>query len=437
MIPEMLRAPQPVLEELESTLGGVCGLGAGPMRMAVIGDPRALREMFALPSTSFRWGHKFNVLGFVVGSGSMVVSDGDDHVRRRASVQAAFSRRRLNDWIPMIVEQTDVAVERIEAEARESNAPIDLYTSGRALVLEVAVRAFFGERIASRAGDIGELFRRPQAYLESPAIRQLPHRLPFTRRSKVRADRSRLDEIIDDEIKRCRTYPTGDPNDVLEALAQDSKLSDAEIRDQVVTLIGAGYDTTAASLAWMLWRGALEPLMWGQLREEADSVLGHPTGSGAPIDHTQLAQLKFAEMFMHEVLRLHPAGVLAPREAATDIEIGGFKIKKGTLILWSPHLAGRDPVAWADPLRFDPLRFDGVTDEERKVADYAWVPFGRGQRNCIGLVLAQMELTLMIARLAQRIDLRPLAPLLPGPIGMVVNRPLGGVPMRVTFRDHL
>ncbi len=108
---------------------------------------------------------------------------------------------------------------------------------------------------------------------------------------------------------------------------------------------------------------------------------------------------------MRETTRLHPAGVLVPREAATDITLAGRVIPKGTLVLWSAHLAGRDPSIWDDPLQFDPERFADLTDVQRTIADQGWVPFGRGARNCIGFALAQMELTLVIARIAQRLDL--------------------------------
>jgi len=428
----ILRDPQPVLDELTERFGPIYGLGAGPLRMAVVGDPDALRELFGTSTASFRWGNKFNVLGFVVGDGSMIVSDGDDHKRRRASVQAGFSRRRLNHWIPTIVERTDAAIDRL-ALSPGANPVVDLYPFGRAIVLDVVVRAFFGDRMAERAGEIGALFQGAQDYLESSFVRQLPHPIPFTARARVRADRRALDDLIDGEIADRRRHPTGDPLDVLEALVLDGTLSDAEIRDQVVTLIGAGYDTTAASLAWMLWCTALAPGLWDRLRTEADAVLG-TVGSAPAADERTLASLDLANRVMRETLRLHPAGAVSPREAAVDVTVGGYRIPKGTLILWSAHLAGRRPNAWPDPLRFDPDRFVDLSPDQQALADIAWVPFGRGARNCVGFALAQMELTLIIARLAQRLDVEADVTIKPRPVGMVVNRPSGGVPMRIAAR---
>lgn len=159
------------------------------------------------------------------------------------------------------------------------------------------------------------------------------------------------------------------------------------------------------------------------------------SGEHHTFDHTTLNRLEIADRVVRETLRLHPAGVISPREAARDLDIAGDRITKGTLVLWSAHLAGRDPDVWDDPLRFDPDRFIDVTDEQRAAADAAWFPFGGGRRNCIGFALAQMELTLLIARLAQRLDITPPTSGLPAPVGMVVNRPRGGVPFTVNRRN--
>lgn len=429
----MFRGPTPILDELSARFGPNFGLGTGPVRLAVIGDPVALREMFSMPVESFRWGHKFNVLGFVVGDESMIVSDGDQHRRRRSSVKSAFGRRTLNGWIPAIVQQTDTAIDELASTPGFNRSPIDLYQFGRNLVLNIVVRALFGERLAGRADEIGDLFQRPQDYLEAPAVQQLPHPFPRTARARVRADRRSLDALIDEQIAFLRTNPSDDRRDVLARLVADGDLSDSEIRDQVVTLVGAGYDTTSASLAWMIWRVSLSPGLWRRLRAEADEVFGPIDEEGAP-DEQSLAALTLANAVMRETTRLHPAGVVSPREAATDIEVAGHHIRKGTLILWSAYLAGRNPEAWDEPLHFDPDRFSRMTEAQEQLANAAWVPFGRGARNCIGFALAQMELTLIISRLAQRLDIRTDATDVPPMVGMVVNRPAGGAPMNVSRR---
>lgn len=424
----LLHDPAPALDELRERWGPVVQIGGGPARMAIVGSAAAVAEVHALPTDHFRWGHKFNVLGFVVGDGSMIVSDGDDHRRRRGAVQPAFGRRRLNGWIPMIVERTDVAIgELVDGET-------DLYPLGRSLVFEIAVRAFFGEGLVQHISELEARFDTSQAYLESPAVRQLPHPFPATRRARVRADRKAMDDILDIEIARLRGGMVAeDRGDVLQSLVAEAVLSDAEIRDQVLTLIGAGFHTTAASLAWTIWRAALTPGVWAELRAEADAVLGDDDPS--TMSTTQLAGLELADRVVRESLRLHPAGVFSPREAARDIDVAGHRIRKGTLVMWSPHLAGRDRDVWDDPLVFRPDRWLDPTDEQRAANESAWVPFGRPARNCIGFAMAHMELVLIIARMAQRLDVTLASAIVPAPYGMIVNRPTGGVPARVAHRN--
>ena len=428
----------PALDELNSAYGPICQLGVPGVRIVVIGDPALIHEMFSMKADTFRWKHKFNIIGvrFVVGKRSMIVSDGADHQRRRGAVQRAFSRPRLNSWIPMIIERTDSSIDSVVAKLDDHprDRPIDLYPVGRDLILGVTLHAFFGERLARRVDEFSRLFQRAQAFIEKPGVNQLPHPIPFTARSKVRGDRRRIDRIIDEEVADRRAHPTGNPHDILEVIATDGGLSDAEIRDQVDTLIGAGYDTTSSSFAWLLWCAALEPGVWSRLRAEADQVFGPleaPRGDG---DITSISDLEYAQRVVHESLRLHPAGLIAARAAAHDLRLGEHRIKKGTLITWSPYLAGRDPNAWADPERFDPDRHLSLTDEQKVVADRAWIPFGRGPHMCIVFALAQMELTLMIARFAQRLDVMPIGDAVPPPVGTVVNRPVGGAPFHIRIR---
>lgn len=428
----IFRNPQPVLDQLRSEFGSVVGLGFGPAKLAIVGGPSEVRSLFTRPVEDFRWNHKFNALAVVVGSESMITSDGDDWARRRASVQSAFSRRRLNGWIPMILEQADAAIDALPAQGTHE---IGLYRVGRAAILEIVVRAFFGESMADKATRFGELMQHSQDYLELPAWKQLPHPFPIGKRGQVKADRRAFDDLVKHAIVSIRANPSDDPTDVLEVLVNDDSISDREILDQVNTLVGAGFDTTAASLAWMLWCCGLAPDVWTALRAEAEGVLGAPGDDHDAVNHRTLNRLEVAGRVVHETLRLHPAGVISPREAARDIEVGGHTITKGTLVLWSAHLSGRDPDVWNHPLHFDPDRFLDLTDDQQAAADAAWVPFGGGRRNCIGFALAQMELTLLIARLAQRLDITPPATGKPGPVGMVVNRPQGGVPFQTTPRN--
>jgi cytochrome P450 len=438
LVRRVLQTPQTVLDELVERFGPVCGLGAGPLRIVVVGSPSLIRDLLMQPNDRFRWDTPLSPFPFVVGKHTMIASDGPVHRRRRGAVQQAFGRRRLNRWIPMIVERTDTAIDELLA-ARDHRSPTDLYPVGRRLLIEIVVRALFGERLVEHTAEIDARFARSQQYLSSPLYRQFPHPFPFTLRAGVRSDRNALDALIDTAIADSRRDPpraddASDGGDVLDALVHRSDLTDGEIRDQVKSLIGAGYDTTASSLAWMLWEATTHPDLWRRLRDEADTVFGMPAAPLEPDDRT-LAALELANRTMRESLRLHPASGVGAREAATDVTVGGYSIPAGTLVLWSPYLAGRDADSWTEPDRFEPDRFLDLDDAQRAIADDAWVPFGRGPRMCVGFALAQMELTLIVARLAQRLDLTPTAPDPPEPAGLIVSRPVGGAPMFVRPRS--
>ena len=226
---------------------------------------------------AYRWGHRYNVVGvrLVVGKGSMIVSDGADHGRRRRASQSAFSRPRLDGLIPMIVDRTDVAIDAL-ARSSSPGQEVDLYPVGRALILGITLDAFFGPRLAARADEIGALLQRPQDFIEAPALEQLPRPWPFSRRAKVRDDRRALDQIVGEEITLRRTDPSAARDDLLGALIADDSLSIDEIHDQAATAIGAGFDTTSAALAWMLVRVGRSPDAWTRLKAEADGVLGLP-----------------------------------------------------------------------------------------------------------------------------------------------------------------
>lgn len=426
-------APHRVLEEIDARHGPVVQLGIGPGRLAIVGDPAVIADLFAQPTESYRWNHRFNVLALWVGKGSMVTSDGEDHRRRRRAVQAGFSRRRLNGWTPMIVDATDAAIDRLIASLDEPGEVVDLYPVGRALVLDIVVRVLGGDHLARRTPEISDRLRRVQDLLEGSALRQLPHPFPVGRRHRVRRDREGFDAIVDHEIARIRADPDrgSDDGDVLRGLVTSGDLTDAEIRDQMVTLIGAGYDTTSSALAWTLLRAAAEPDLWGRLAAEAERALG-PVGAGGSQEHPSLGALPLAERTVRESLRLHPPGAFGVREAIVDIDAGGYRIPRHTLIGWSMHLAGRDPVHWPEPMRFDPDRHLDPSPEQAALAKMAWVPFGGGARNCLGFALAQIELTLVLARLAQRLDLERLDTAVPPATRR--SRPEGGAPLRVTPR---
>ena len=177
----------------------------------------------------------------------------------------------------------------------------------------------------------------------------------------------------------------------------------------MVSLIGAGYDTTTGTASWMVLRARPGRDVWSQLRAEATAIAADDPRP-------------YADAVVHESLRIHPAGAYAPRLVARSFDLGPYRVRRGSLIAWSPLLVGRDPQTWPDPMRFDPDRHLDGTEPE-----YAWVPFGAGSRSCLGFGLARMNLTLLASRLAERLDLEVVSEELPEPVGTVTSHPAGGL----------
>jgi cytochrome P450 len=415
------------LDSLSAEFGPTFEIALGPLRLVVVGDPEQARELMSTEEAAFRWGRVARNLGMVVGRTSIILSDGSEHRRRRSLVQPGFARRRLDSWIPLVVAETDRIVDETVA-AGAGAAAVDLYQLVRVLVRRIVVRVLFGSELGSRADEIGELLEPAMSYASQPLLRQLPHPLPLGSRERARAARRAVDGLIDEELARCRAHRDPDATDLLSALVDaEDGLSDAEIRDQVVTLIAAGYDTTTAGVTWLLARAITTPGVWAGLRAEAVAALD---ADAAKVDASAFAALHLSEAVMREALRLHPPGVISPREVTRSITVGPYNIRRGTLIMYSPYLLGRDRRSWDRPLEFRPERFEGKAASDAR-NDPAWAPFGRGSRSCIGFALAQMEMTIIPARLAQRLDVDLISTVVPKPCGIVVSRPRGGLPATV------
>lgn len=412
-----LRAARDILNEPMLTVGALAdeygrtfAIQAGPAAIVIVGDRELIKVVLTGPQDRYRWGPMFKMaLGVFVGPTSMLVSDGEDHARRRSLVQPAFALRRLHAWRQLVLDEFDRMI-----DALPLGEPIDLAPIIQTSVRRIVVRVLFGEDLD--ADDVGDRLAPAAAYINRPFAKQPPHPFPWGDRERARRSRAAFDEVLDAEIARRQHEPVRERDDVLDVLLATEGLTRQELADQVVSLIGAGYDTTTGTASWLIHRSAADAQVWARLRAEADSV---------GIDE----QRPWADAVVHESLRIHPAGAHAPRLVATSFDLGPYRIRRGSIIAWSPLLAGRDPESWPDPMRFDPSRH-----LDADAPEYAWVPFGAGSRSCLGFGLARMNLTLLASRLAQRVDLRLETTEIPRPIGTVTAHPEGGVPVTVTNR---
>jgi cytochrome P450 len=202
------------------------------------------------------------------------------------------------------------------------------------------------------------------------------------------------------------------------------RMSDRQVRDEIVTLFIAGHETTASGLAWSLYLLARHPDAYARAKAEARGIAGKSAGA------SDLPGLAFCQRVFKEALRLYPPIYLFGRQAIADVRVGGYDLPRGTLVLICPYTLQHRPEIWPDPERFDPGRFEHAAEEARH--KQAYLPFSAGPRTCIGNQFALMEGPLVLATILARVDLELATTEAVEPDLSATLRPKGGVPMRVT-----
>jgi cytochrome P450 len=200
------------------------------------------------------------------------------------------------------------------------------------------------------------------------------------------------------QLIAARRASLGEPADLLGELIA-SGMNDDLIRDQLLTLLIAGHDTSTALLAWALYLLTTHADMYACAQDEVDRVLGVQ-----PPTYQDIGQLSYLDCVIKETLRLYPPIHLGSRIAATDIHFQEYTFPAGTRVMYSIYLTHRRPEDWPEPQRFDPERF--APEQRKRQTPYSFVPFGAGPRNCLGGVFAQVEAKVILARLLQRFDAR-------------------------------
>ena len=363
----------------------------------------------------------------LLGDG-LLTTDGGYHDQARQIMMPAFHRRRMDAAVAAIVAETTRSLEGLS-----SGEVTDVYAWARRLTTEIAMRALLG--IDPHDGEVGReaamSFERALGFFGTP-LPLMVLRGPGSPWSRMQKARARLDRIIYAEIDRRRAGAAGG-GDVLsmlvEARAEDgSQLSDRELRDQVMTMLAAGHDTTSSTISFLLYELARNPAALDRVLAESDSVL-----AGAAPGLERLSDgLPELGMAVDETLRVYPPAWFGPRRAVEDFEFGGYSIPAGTHVSYSSWASHRLPDVFEDPDRFIPGRF---TPEARAALPRgAYVPFGGGSRICIGkrfgLLVVKVTATLLLQRMRPRLQAGHRLE-----IATVPNlSPKGGLPMLLETR---
>lgn len=360
----------------------------------------------------------------------LLTADGDFWRRQRRLAQPAFHRKRIDSYAEVMTGYTERMLEGWRAGEER-----DVHEDMMRLTLEIVAKTLFDTDISDGAEDVGHAL---EALMDQAAgdgsnvfLQMLPERVPLPGRTRFRQAIGRLEEIIYGIIE-ARRESGEDAGDLLSMLlhAEDeggNRMGDEQLKNEVMTIILAGHETTALALSWGWYLLSENPEVEAKLHAELREIL-----DGRTPELDDLPRLRYADMVVKEILRLYPPAWAVGREAVEDCAFGGYHVPAGTQIFISQYVVHHDPRHFEVPEAFVPERWeDGL---EKRLPKYAYFPFGGGPRLCIGNSFAQMEAVLLLATIAQNFKLELVGGQSITPQPSVTLRPREGVRVRLRER---
>ncbi|MEO8397498.1 MAG: cytochrome P450, partial [Chloroflexota bacterium] len=375
------------LEVIHDALGDVFALPLPGFNAVMLVGPEANRFLLVEEKQNLLWRAETDPVTHLLRHG-VLVEDGDSHDALRRQMNPPLHRTMLEGYVDSMTRCTDQVM-----AGWGNSSPIDLLPEMRRVALLILTETLFKEDFSPQLQSLWQAVLSTLHYI-SPGLWLLWRGVP--RPGHARGLRQ-MDDYLYRIIAERRAH-LGTPDDLLGSLIA-SGMSDALIRDQLLTMLIAGHDTSTALLAWALYLLTTHSDVLAQAREEVDRVLGNR----AP-NFQDASQLPYLDQVVRETLRLYPPIHLGSRIAATNISYQGYDIPAGTRVLYSIYLTHRDKKYWSEPGKFNPDRF--APEKARQQIPYTFLPFGGGARNCIGTAFAQVEAKIVLARILQTFDLR-------------------------------
>lgn len=397
-------------------------------RCVYFSAPAAVREIFTASPARLQGGESNAILEPFVGRTSVFLLDGARHDHQRRLLMPPFHGERMRAYFRVIRDALDA-----EVDTWSPAAPVTFQTAMGRVTLDVMLRAVFGLRQPAAIERFRSTFARLARDASSPwlLVRALQVDLgPRSPWGRVVRFKEEFDAFLRQELAACRRSGGEGREDVLALLvaARDEHgepMTDEELRDQLVTLLLAGHETTATQLAWTLDAILRRPPLLARLRAELREVTG-----GAELAADHLPQLRLLDATLHESMRLTPTVANTVRVLRQPTRIGGWDLPAGVEVVPCIHLTHRRADVWPDPETFDPDRFLA-----RKPGPYELYPFGGGGRRCVGMAFALYEMRVVMARLLSRVELAAAAGPAPRPIRRGVTiAPAGGVSVQIVGR---
>ena len=347
----------------------------------------------------------------------LLVTDGEEHDKLRRIVGPAMHRGRLGDYVETMWRDTD----EVAAAWTDTDGPVDMLVEMRRLALLIVMDSLFQVDFRPDMTRMFPVILDTLRYI-SPGLWTVWPRAP---RPGYGRSLRELDAYLYRVIsERRRAATVGD--DVLGLLVGTPEMTDELIRDQVLTLLIAGHDTSTALLAWTLYLLGSHPDVARRVRDEVDAVLGVQAPS-----LENVGGLVYLDQVLNETMRLYPPIHIGNRMAATDLWYGDHRIPARARVVYSIYLTHRDGRYWPNPSDFDPDRFSAEANKARR--PYTFLPFGGGPRNCIGAAFAQVEAKVVLSRILQRFELELAHANVHAHMGATLE-PRPGVNMRVRPR---
>ncbi|HTI52318.1 MAG TPA: cytochrome P450 [Planctomycetaceae bacterium] len=427
---ELRRDPLEFYSRMAREFGDVVSYRLGPHPVVLVSRPDLIEQVLVTDNKHFIKHYALRLLRPILGNG-LITSDGSFWLRQRRLIQPAFNRQRIESYAGVMVELTDrlLATWR-DGETRDLHA--DMMQLALGIVSKTLLDVDAGDRYSEVASAIEVILNDFDERFRSAF--PPPFWLPLVPRNRrLKAAVRHLDAIIETIIGQ-RRAERGDRGDLLSLLieARDEEdatgMTDRQLRDEVMTMFLAGHETTANALAWTWSLLATHPAVADRLRDELASALDGRPPTAADVPH-----LVYTGQILQESMRLYPPAYTFGREATADVELGGYRIRKGTTVLISQWVMHRDPRFFERPDAFDPDRWSAACG--KGVPRYAYFPFGGGPRTCVGNSFAMLEATLVLATIASRfqVTLAPGAAI--APRASVTLRPQNGVPCVIHRRD--
>jgi cytochrome P450 len=432
-LPEIIIKSFDFLLEARETYGDLYRLNLGLTDVVVLNHPRQMQHVLVDHVANYRKGGPlWDAIRVLLGNG-LVVSEGDFWLRQRRMLQPQFHRQRLAELTGLMVEAIDGALNSWTLPAL--GGTFNLAPAFNHLTMKVITRTLFGTGLSEPEMDeVSAALNYVVDYvLKAVVLNSLPAWLPAPGRRQYAAAIAQIDRSVYQIIAASRARRG--PEHPLLAMLLDAvdaetgeSMTDRQLRDEVTTLFLAGYETTSLTLSWALDFLVHRPAMFQRLEAEVQAVLGErrPTFADLP-------QLEYTRRVLHETLRMRPSAWQVMRTAVADDEIDGYPIPAGTNVLPLIYACHYHPEEWPHPQAFDPERFAPEAAAARH--KLAWMPFGAGQRMCIGRDFALMEGQLALAMAVQRFRFAPAGDQPAAPQLAATLRPKDGVKVQLTPRQ--